>query len=108
VWMSSKSKTIVPAGIPNMPAGMIACMIFRFVGITRKYQSWNLLMCRGSCRMTRFGRKCLPLSYFSGQFFDHLMASTSGYFLTAWCSLLLMTSLSACVGTSLTWFSGLN
>jgi hypothetical protein len=57
--------------------------------------------------MTRFGRKGLPLSFF-GQSFDYLMASTSGYFFTAWCSLLLTAFLGACAGTSLTWFSGLN
>jgi hypothetical protein len=77
------------------------------IGITCKYLSWNLLLPSGRCWMSRFGRKGLPLSYVFRQSFDHLMASTFGYFF-AGCCLLVMASSEARDGTSLTWFSGLN
>ena len=97
--MSLKSKTIFPAGLPNVPVGKHACMRSMLVGITRKYQSWNLLILSGRCWMSRFGRNDLPLSYVFGQSFDHLMASAFGYFFAVWWTLLVTASLEAHVGT---------
>jgi len=108
VCMSLKSKTIFPAGLPNVPVGKHACMRSMLVGRTRKYQSWNLLIPSGRRWMSRFGRKGLPLSYVFGQSFDHLMASTFGYCFAVWWSLLVTASSQARDGTFLTWFSGLN
>ena len=97
--MSLKSKTIFPAGLPNMPVGKHACMMSMLVGRTRKYQSWNLLIPSGRRWMSRFGRKGLPLSYVFGQSFDHLMASTFGYCFAIWWSLLVTASLEPHDGT---------
>ena len=106
--MSLKSKTIFPARLPNVPVGKHACIISMLVGRTRKYQSWNLLIPSGRRWMSWFGRKGLPLSYVFGQSFDHLMASTFGYYFAIWWSLLVMASSEARVGTFLIWFSGFN
>ena len=106
--MSLKSKTIFPAGLPNVPVGKHACMRSMLVGRTRKYQSWNLLIPSGRRWMSRFGRKGLPLSYIFGQSFDHLMASTFGYCFAIWWSLLVTASSEPRDGTCLTWFLGLN
>ena len=97
--MSLKSKTIFLVGLPNVPVGKHACMRSMLVGRTRKYQSWNLLIPSGRRWMSWFGRKGLPLSYVFGQSFDHLMASTFGYFFAIWWTLLVTASSEACVGT---------
>ena len=92
VCMSSKSKTIFSAGLPNVPVEKHACMRSMLVGRTRKYQSWGLLIPSGRRWMSRFGMKGLPLSYVFGQSFDHLMASTFGYCFAIWWSLLVTAS----------------
>jgi hypothetical protein len=48
--------------------------------------------------MSQFGRKGLPLSYVFGQSFDHLMASTFGYFFVGLWSLIVMASSKALLG----------
>ena len=50
------------------------------------------------------GRACL----FHMLSFDHLMASTFGYFFAVWWTLLVTASSEVRVETFLTWFSGLN
>ena len=60
VCMSLKSKTIFPAGLPNVPVGKHACMISMLVGRTRKYQSWNLsFQVVGAGCTSLVGRACL-------------------------------------------------
>ena len=106
--MLLKSKIIFSAVLPNVPVEKHACTRSMLIRRTHKYQSWNLLIPSGRRWMSLFGRKGLPLSYVFGQSFDHLMASTFGYFFAVLWTLLVTASLEARVGTFLTWFSGLN